>query len=350
MTLIVDAHEDVAWNALALGRHVRRSALETRRLEQDSDVPSRNGICMVGLPEWLEGRVALVFGTIYVAPERRGRRRGPQTYADAEEAHVLGQQQLDYYHRLADEEKQVALVGSQGDLEEVLESWKGVSPIVGLVPLMEGADPIREPAEAELWFERGVRLVGLSWKAGTRYAGGDAAQGPLTDLGRELLEVMAELGMVLDVSHLAERSFFEAVGRFEGPIVATHANPRALVPGSRQLSDDMIRRLAQRDGVIGIVPASPFLRPDWKTTPATLDDVVALIDHVCQVIGDAAHVGLGSDFDGGFGADDTPPALDTVADLQRIGPALGEAGYDEDHVTAILSGNWLRVLEGALPS
>jgi membrane dipeptidase len=192
-------------------------------------------------------------------------------------------------------------------------------------------------------------MVGLSWKAGTRYAGGDAAQRSLTDLGRELLEVMAQLGLVLDVSHLAEESFFEALGRFEGRVVATHANPRALVPGTRQLSDDMIRRLAERDGVIGIVPANPFLRLDWRSTPPTLEDVVAVIDHVCQVVGDAAHVGIGSDFDGGFGADDTPPALDTVADLQRLGPALGDAGFEEDHVEAILSGNWLRVLEDALP-
>lgn len=350
MTLVVDAHEDVAWNALALGRDVRRSALETRRLERGTDVPDRNGVCMVGLPEWLEGRVAIVFGTLYAAPAGRGRRSGPQVYSNSDEAHAVGQQQLDFYHRLADEEDRVALVGSQNDLTEVLESWEGDTPTVGIVPLMEGADPIREPAEAEQWFQRGVRLVGLSWKAGTRYAGGDAAPGPLTDLGRELLEVMAELNVILDVSHLAEESFFEAVGRFEGRVVATHANPRAMVPGSRQLSDDMIRRLAERDGIIGIVPASYFLRPDWKTTEVTLDDVVAAIDHVCQVVGDAAHVGLGSDLDGGFGADDTPAALDTVADLQRIGPALGEAGYDEEHVERILGGNWLRLLKETLPS
>jgi membrane dipeptidase len=111
----------------------------------------------------------------------------------------------------------------------------------------------------------------------------------------------------------------------------------------------MIRRLAERDSVIGIVPANPFLRPDWETTPVTLSDVVAAIDHVCQVVGDASHVGLGSDFDGGFGANDTPAVLDTVADLKRIGPALGEAGYDEEHVEAILGGNWLRVLRRTLP-
>jgi len=350
MTLIVDAHEDVAYNAVVYGRDIRGSALETRRREQGSDVPARNGICMVGLPEWLDGRVALVFGTIYAAPQRRGRGSGPQFYTNAQEAHALGQEQLDYYHRLADGEERVSLVGSQSDLEAVLESWQGESPTVGIVPLMEGADPIREPAEAELWFQRGVRLVGLSWKSGSRYAGGDAAQRSLSDLGRELLEVMAELGMILDVSHLAEEAFYEAMGRFEGRVVATHANPRARVPGARQLSDDMIRRLAERGGVMGIVPANPFLRSDWSTNQATLADVVAAIDHVCQVVGDAAHVGIGSDFDGGFGADHTPPAFDTVADLQRIGPALGEAGYAEEQIEAILAGNWLRVLEDALPS
>jgi len=349
MPLIVDAHEDIAFNMLALGRDVRRSALETRRLEMGTEVPKQNGVCMVGLPEWLKGKVAVVFSTIYVSPARRGTESGPQVYATAAEAHALGMEQLDVYRRLADQEEQVALVGDQGGLKKVLESWQDESPVVGLVPLMEGADPIGEPVEAEWWFERGVRVVGLSWKSGTRYAGGDAMPGPLTDLGRELLDVMAELGMILDVSHLAERSFFEAIGRFEGRVVATHANPRALVPGSRQLSDDMIRRLVERDGVIGIVPANYFVRPDWQTTQVTLADVVAAIDHVCQVAGDAAHVGLGSDFDGGFGADQTPPMLDTVADLQHLGPALGGAGYHEKDIVAIMSGNWIRVLKDTLP-
>ena len=177
--------------------------------------------------------------------------------------------------------------------------------------------------------------------------------GPLTDAGRELLDVMADLGLVLDVSHLAEASFFEAIDRFEGRTVATHANPRARVPGSRQLSDGMIRRLAERDGVIGIVPYNPFLRPGWTKGGAkdavTVADVAAAVDHVCQVVGDAAHVGLGSDFDGAFGAESTPAGLDTVADLARIGPALGELGYGEEDVAAVLGGNWLRVLRAALP-
>jgi membrane dipeptidase len=350
--VIVDAHEDVAWNALVLGRDVLRSALETRRLEENTAIPQRDGLCMVGLPEWLAGGVAVVFGTIFVAPANRGFPE-PHTYTTAEEAHALGQAQLDFYHRLADTSDQVALIGNRAHLDDVLTGQEGKAPRVGIVLLMEGADPVREPAEAAAWFERGVRLVGLSWAAGSRYAGGNGAPGRLTAAGRELLAVMADLGLILDVSHLAEEAFFEAVDRFGGRIVATHANPRARVPGPRQLSDEMIRRLVERDGIIGVVPYNRFLRPDWAREDAkdmvTVADVAAAIDHVCQVVGDAAHVGLGSDFDGGFGAESAPAGIDTVADLARIGPALGELGYGEDDIAAILGGNWVRVLRATLP-
>jgi len=349
---IVDAHEDIAWNALVLGRDVRRSALETRHIEECTDIPRRGGLCMVGLPEWLAGGVTIVFGTLFVVPARPGV-PDLSTYATAEDAHVLAQAQLDYYHRLADECDQVALVGNRADLDDMLTSWERETPRVGIVPAMEGADPIREPAEAAMWFERGVRLVGLSWQAGTRYAGGNAAPGLLTDAGRDLLAVMADLGLVLDVSHLAEESFFEAMDRFEGCAVATHANPRARVPGPRQLSDEMIRRLVEREGIIGIALYNPLLRPGWAKGDAkdgvTLDDVVACVDHVCQVVGDADHVGLGSDLDGCFGSENAPAEIDTVADLSRIGPALGETGYSSDEIAGILGGNWMRLLQEVLP-
>jgi membrane dipeptidase len=349
---IVDAHEDVAWNALALGRDVRRSALEIRCGEEGTDIARRCGLCMVGLPEWLAGGVAVVFGSIFMEPARR-RASEPHTYGTVEEAHRLGQAQLDFYHRLADEDERVVLIENRFHLEGVLASWESASPQVGIVPSLEGADPIREPAEAEAWFERGVRLVGLSWMLGSRYAGGNAVPGRLTDAGRDLLAAMADLGLILDVSHLAEEAFFEAMDRFEGWVVATHANPRARVPGPRQLSDEMIRRLAERGGVIGIALYNPFLRRGWAEGDAkdavTLADVAAAVDHVCQVVGDAAHVGLGSDLDGCFGAESAPAEVDTVADLALIGPALGELGYGEADIAAILGGNWLRLLQAALP-
>ena len=350
---IVDGHEDIAWNALALGRDVRKSAWETRRVEAEGPNPKRNGRCMVGLPEWLEGGVAVVVGSVFLSPARRALGSWDrQTYADAEEAYQRANEQVDFYHRLADEEARVSLVLDREGLERVLASWEGEAPQVGLVIAMEGADPIREPSEVEWWHRRGVRIVGLSWAAGSRYAGGNRDPGPLTDEGRELLKAMAEVGMALDLSHLAEEAFWEAMDRYEGPVVATHANPRALVPGPRQLSDRMIRAIAERDGVIGIVPFNAFLKPDWTRgdgkEAVTLQDVAAAVDHVCQVVGDAAHVGLGSDFDGGFGAESTPAEIETVADLRKIGTALLEMGFREEDVAAVMGENWLRVLREAL--
>jgi len=349
---IVDAHEDIAWNVFAADRDVRRSALETRRLEEGTDVPQREGLCMLGLPEWLAGGVAVVCGTIFVAPGG-GSYPVDKTYTTAEEAHSLGLAQLDIYRRLADECEQIVLIGTRTDLDATLASWAGEGPQVGIIPLMEGADPIREPAEAEFWFEQGVRMVGFSWAMGSRYAGGNRAPGPLTDAGRELLTAMADVGLVLDISHLDEQAFFEVLDRFEGQIVASHSNPRARVPGPRQLSDEMIRRLGERDGVIGIVAYNGFLRRGWSKGDAkdlvTVADVAAAADHVCQVVGNAAQVGLGSDFDGGFGAESTPAEMDTIADLGRVGPALGEMGYSDEDILAVMGGNWLRVLRAALP-
>jgi membrane dipeptidase len=350
--LIVDAHEDIAWSALTWGRDIRRSALETRRLEADTQVAEQAGLCMLGLPEWLEGRIALVFGTIFALPQGHGP-ADVDSYATAEEAHALAQAQLDYYHRLAGDLPQVRLVGSRADLEGTLQSWAGDEPRVGILPILEGADPIREPGEAEKWFERGLRAVGLAWRAGSRYAGGDASPGRLTDSGRELLEVMAGLGLILDVSHLAEESLHEALDSFEGQLMASHSNPQARVKGPRQLSDETIRRLAERDGVIGIVAFNPFLKPGWRKgdpkEAVTSADVAGAIDHVCQVVGDADHAGLGSDFDGGFGAESAPAGMDTIADLQRVGDALSDLHYDEAQIAAILGGNWLRLLRRSLP-
>jgi membrane dipeptidase len=357
--IIVDAHQDLAYNVLTFGRDYRRSALETRAQEKDGPVPATNGSCMVGLPELLAGNVAVVFGSIFTMPARRALSTSSIVYDNAQMAHTQAMAQLDVYHRWADEEPQIALVGRRGDLEAVLATWQGVSkldgdgvPHVGIVPSMENADPIREPAELELWVERGVRVVGPAW-AGSRYAGGTAEPGPLTDLGRELLELMPELGVALDLSHMAERAAHEALERFEGVLLASHSNPQAIVPGDRHLSDVLIQGIAERGGVIGIVPFNKFLRPDWRRGDrkerVTLADVVRAIDYVCQRVGDADHVALGSDFDGGFGSESAPAGIDTVADLTKIAQALGEHGFEPDHVAAIMGGNWLRLLRRLLP-
>ncbi len=356
MTLIVDAHEDIAWNMLCYGRDYTRSALATRAGEGEA-VIADTGLATLGLPEWLAGRVAVIFGTLYTMP-KRSPYASPlsKTYASAEEAFTQATQQIDIYRRLADENSHFRLIAAQSDLDDVLASWEGEREReIGIVLLMENADPIRKPDEVERWYEEGVRVIGPAWMA-TRYSGGSGEPGPLTDDGVRLLKHMQDLNMVLDTSHMAEQAFFQAIDRYGGPIIASHSNPRHYVDIDRSLSDDMIRALIQRDGVIGIVPFNTFLVPDWnrlrgdRKDAADLSAVIRAIDYVCQRAGDARHVGIGSDLDGGFGAESTPAGIDTVADLQKVADGLREAGYTSSDIEAVMSRNWLRVLRQSLPS
>jgi membrane dipeptidase len=359
---IVDAHLDLAYNALNYGRDPRRSVAEIRTAEQET----RRGVATVAFPEMRKAGVGLVFATLFNTPATTPFEifNEEAVYKTAEDAHRLGMTQLDYYHRLADEDKSLRLVTNLAALDEVLSSHasdvtadesdeESDPPLIGLVPLMEGADPIREPEEAELWYERGVRLIGLAWDD-TAYCAGawrDGRQG-LTKAGYQLLEVMADLGFILDLTHMSEVASLEALDHYEGVVVATHSNARALVPGERQLSDDQIRRLGERDGVIGVVLFNAFLRAGYRKGDdkglVTTDQVVAHVDHICQVIGDATHVGLGSDLDGGFGTADIPTPMDSIADLPLIADGLLAAGYASEDIANIMGSNWIRILRQVL--
>jgi membrane dipeptidase len=363
--LIVDAHEDIAYNMIAHGRDYTRSALKTREMERD-DAPAsaRKVDCMLGLPEWLAGHTGVIFATIFAMPAGHEMSGAEETaaYTTPQEAFAQGMQQLDLYHRLADENPHFALVRTQRELDGVLATWQDGAPKegapedkhqIGLVFLMEGADPIIRPQDVEAWYERGLRIVGPAWLAGTRYAGGDSAPGPLTDEGKRLLRTMLDFNMILDVSHLSDQACLQALDRYDGPVIASHSNPRAQVRGGRQLSNDMIKALLARDGVIGTCMYNSMLLREWRQgdrkDAVTLAHVVAAMDHICQMAGDAQHVGLGTDFDGGFGAESAPAELDTVADLGRVADALKVRGYALADVEAIMSGNWLRQLRRALP-
>ncbi len=359
--ILVDAHEDLAWNSLTFGRDYMRSVEETRAAEAGTQVPARNGNTTIGWPEWIRGRVGVVFATLYAAPERYAREGwSVLRYAEPAEANRLYWKQVDFYRRWQEEnEDRLRLITSRSDLEAVRAAWDGArteEPQVGLVLSIEGADGIREPEELEAWYEAGVRIIGPAW-SGTRYAGGTREPGPFTAEGRALMEVMASLGMILDLSHLTDEGAREALDRYEGRIIASHCNPRKLLPNSkypeRHLEDEVIRKLAEREGVLGIVLGNAFLKDGWSKEEGrqgvTLDHVVAHIDYVCQLLGNASHVGIGSDFDGGFGLESVPSDLDSVADLPKIGEALAARGYAAHEVEAVLGGNWLGLLSSALP-
>jgi len=358
--LIIDAHEDLAWNMLTFGRDYTLSAIETRQREQGGLAPLHNGDTLLGWPDYQRGRVAVVFSTLFCAPVRRkqGDWDSP-CYATFEEAHSLYRAQLEAYHRLSGEHPDMfRLVQTRSDLHSVLEHWQRTDTDehpVGLVVLMENAEGVRQPAELEEWWEGGVRIIGPAW-AGTRYCGGTREPGPLTADGRTLLKRMAEIGFVLDLSHMDAQAALQALDSYPRAVIASHGNALALLPGSesnRHLPDEVLRGLIERGGVIGVVPLNAFLKTGWQKKEGreavSVELLVAQIDYICQMAGDARHVGLGSDFDGGFGVQSVPREFDTIADLQILAPRLAQRGYTEQDVAAILGTNWLGILKDNLP-
>jgi membrane dipeptidase len=351
--IIVDAHLDLAYNAINYQRDLKLSVAEIREIEKKS---CPNGVATVSIPDLKKTGVGLIFPTIFVLPASSKLNKGESAFAyrDAAEAHRLAMTQLDYYHRLVDEDESIQLVGNLTKLNEVIELATGEENgrILGLVPLMEGADPVREPEELEMWYERGVRIIGPAWDD-TRYAAGAwrGSRFGLTKEGHHLLDVMAEYGFILDITHMSEKASFEALDRFEGTVVATHTNARALVPGERQLSDAQIRAIGERGGVIGTVLYNPFLKAGHvkgeRKEHVTLAHVVSHIDHICQLLGNADHIGIGSDFDGGFGAEDIPADFNSVFELPKIAEMLKEHGYTHNHIEKIMGLNWVNVLSKA---
>lgn len=361
--LTIDAHEDLAWNMATFGRDYTRPVGETRRLERGSPAQTHNGDTLLGWDAYAQGRVALVFATLFAAPVRYNEGEwDTQCYRDDDQADKLYRQQLELYHQLVDEHPdKFRLVLSNADLEETLSGWRNLPPDaetpppLGLVILMEGAEGIRSVDELPEWHAGGVRLIGPAW-AGSRYCGGTKEPGGLTTEGYRLLDGMADQGLILDLSHMDEQAALQALDHYPGVVAATHANAKALLPNlesNRFLSDRLIAGLVDRGGVIGVVPYNLFLDEDWvkgmRRELVSIQAAADQIDHICQIAGDARHVGFGTDFDGGFGWQSVPREIDTIADLHKLGPLLADRGYSEADTAAIFGENWQRVLQSALP-
>ena len=363
MPLIVDSHQDLAWNILSFGRDYLRSAHETRRLEKGSLTVERNGDTLLGWPDYQLGQVVVIFATLFSTPARWAYDWETYFYKAPQEAGRQYRQQMDLYHRMTDEQPdKFRFISSASDLNEVLASQResdsnGQGYPVGLLPLMESADCILDFDQLEEWWDMGLRFIGPAW-AGTRFCGGTKEPGPLTADGRKLLAAMADLGFTLDLSHMDEPAVLEALDIYPGQIVVTHANCLALMPEheyNRLLSDRVIHGLLERDGIIGVIPFNMFLKDGWligkgDREEVSLERVVDHIDHICQLAGDAHHVGIGSDFDGGFGMQSTPKEIDTVVDLQKLVPLLLSRGYSEEDAAAVLGGNWIVQLHRSLPA
>jgi len=364
MPFLIDAHQDLAWNALTYGRDNTLSAGEVRRREAGTAVPARNnGERLCGWPEYQLGQVGIIFASLFATPYRF--REGDwdrEVYRSPAEARSFYQRNLDYYHRLADEHPdQFTLVLTRADLDSAVTLWRqpptdfSQGRPVGLVLAMEGAEAIRSPGEVEEWLQAGIRLIGPAWVS-NQYSGGTKEPGPLTAEGKTLVRTMADLGIPLDVSHMDPHAALQAAEIHPGPVVATHSNPLALLRDNslnRHLPDDVIRSIIAREGVIGILPFNRFLQAGWAWNMldgkqrVSLTEVVDHIDYICQMAGSARHAAIGSDFDGGFGVAGVPREVDTIADLQKLEPLLATRGYAPDDIEAIFNGNWIRILDQA---
>ena len=350
--LLVDAQQNIAFNAQQLGRDYTSWAWQQRRRDSGRDWPPAT----TSLYDNLLGRVAVVFASIEVVAESSPHLQPWQqfSYRTAEDARQLALWQLDYYRRLADENDRAQLILTQDDLASVLATWESDKSIgqrvQGIVTLLKGAEPISEPRQCEEWLELGLRIVAPAWQS-NRYA--DGYEGDLTLLGYELLEVMAGFNVLLDISGLSERAAAAAMERYAGPVIASHASPRYFHDSRRCLTDSLIHQLAERDGVMGIMVYNRFLRQDWHPSDpkrrVNLSHWVDAVDYVCQLTGSVDHVGLGSDIDGGYAYRSLPDEIDTASDLWLLRKALRERGFSEEDARAILSGNMLRKLRESLP-
>ena len=349
--LLFDAHLDLAFNALQLNRDITQPAATVRTHDPVAALESF-GSCTTTLPDLRRGRIGLVCGTVMsrIDPNDLWTRTG--MYCQAQ-CHGVGRGHLAYYQAL-ERNGHIRFVRSVRDLDATLEAWDAptADTPIGLVLAMESADPITGPDQVEEWYELGLRMVSISHYGISSYSHGTGTEGGLLPTAGPLLDALAAAGIIVDVTHLTDQAHWELLDAYDGPICASHHNCRALVDGQRQLTDEMIRSVADRDGVIGAALDSWMLDPGWQRkippyeqrTAATVQSVADHIDHIAQLLGTSRHCGIGSDLDGGFGVEQSPRDLNTIADLQKLHPILADRGYQEQEIADIFAGNWIRLL------
>ena len=351
----IDAHLDLSMNAMEWNRDLTRPVAEINAREQGmTDKPDR-GNATVSLPELRKGNVGLVVATQiarFVEPDNPllGWHSPQQAWA-----HTQGQ--LAWYSAM-EKQGELKQIRNWQELQAHLAYWNAgedkSQKAIGYILSLEGADSIVSLDYLETAYENGLRALGPAHYGPGRYAFGTDASLPLSQQGKDLLRKMEELGIILDATHLCDLAFWDALDHFQGPVWASHNNCRALVDHNRQFSDEMIKALIARGAVIGGVFDAWMLSPGWirgESTPkernVTLATLLDHLDHICQLAGNANHIGIGSDLDGAFGKEQCPSDLETIADLQKIPDLLRARGYSEEDVQKVMHGNWLRFLKKA---
>jgi membrane dipeptidase len=353
--LIVDAHLDLSMNAMEWNRDLRQPIHAIREREKGmTDKPDR-GNSTVCFNELRKGNIGLVVATQiarYVSPENP-----LPGWHSPEQAWAQTQGQLAWY-RAMEEDGELVSIRDWKTLDAHLQHWEmahnSESKPIGYILSLEGADSIVTLQHLETAYGYGLRALGPAHYGPGRYAQGTDATGFMGPKGKALLREMDKLNIILDATHLCDDSFWEAMENFKGPVWASHNNCRALVNHNRQYSDDQLKDLIRRGAVIGGVLDAWMMVPNWvrrvsnaKELNCRLEVLVDHMDHICQLAGNALHIGIGSDLDGAFGKEQSPYDLDTIADLQKIPQLLRKRGYSETDILNVAHGNWLRFIKKA---
>lgn len=357
--LIIDAHLDMALNAIEWNRDYRRTVEEIRIMEKDMTDKVDRAKGVVSLPDLRKGKIAVVVATqIARYSERNGSMPG-SGWNSPHQAWAMTQAQLAWYQAMAEAGEMVQIT-TKAQLDSHMALWddttiSDVTKPVGFILSLEGADSLVNLSYLEKAYNYGLRAIGPAHYGPGRYAPGTGMTGGLTKEGRELVKEMDKLGMVLDATHLTDEGFDEALDLFQGQVWASHHNCRALVPHQRQLNDEQIKRLVERDAVIGGCLDVWMLKPDLiqrqinpREIGAGLEVLIDHYDHICQLTGNSLHIAIGSDLDGTFGTEQSPYDLDTIADLQKYQHLLAKRGYSNADIENIFHKNWLRLMRKVL--
>ncbi|MEP7377274.1 MAG: membrane dipeptidase [Chitinophagaceae bacterium] len=351
----IDAHLDLSMNALEWNRDLKKTVAEINERERGlRDKPDR-GKATVSLPELRKGNIGLVVATQiarHVAPGNP-----LPGWHSPEQAWAQTQGQVAWYKAM-EEEGQMVQIKDAASLETHIALWESDSSHekkpIGYILSLEGADSIITLKHLEKAYHYGLRAVGPAHYGPGRYAQGTDATGYMGNAGKELLKEMERLNIILDATHLCDDSFWEALDNFNGHIWASHNNVRALVNHNRQFSDEQIKELIKRGAVIGGPLDAWMMVPGWvrgqsdpKSMNCNLEVMLDHLDHICQLAGNALHIGIGSDLDGAYGREQCPYDLETIADLQRLPALFSKRGYPPTDIENIMHGNWLRFLRNA---
>ncbi|MAO16970.1 dipeptidase [Muricauda ruestringensis] len=348
---IFDAHLDLSMNAMEWNRDLTLPVAEIREREQGmTDKPDR-GKNTVSLPAMREGNIGLCMATQIARFVKKG--SSLPGWHSQHQAWAQTQGQLAWYKTMEAAGEMVQIKDIDG-LESHLKLWKSDMPKkpVGYILSLEGADSIVDLSYLEKSYESGLRAIGPAHYGPGIYAHGTDSVGGIGQKGKDLLKKVEELNIILDATHLCDKSFWETMDVYNGPVWASHNNCRELVDHNRQFSDEQIKELISRDAVIGVALDAWMMVPNWvrgKSTPkemnVTLEIAVDNIDHICQLAGNTDHVGIGTDLDGAFGKEQSPYDLDTIADLQKIPDLLTKRGYTSSGIEKIMNQNFINFLK-----